>query len=203
MGNGGQVGLRTKEKSYLNPPEFMTTKLKKSPEMNPQLFFVFDVESIGLHGQAFAVGWCVVDSQGKEHPGARYACDRDAIEGSDSDREWVDANMPPIAVTCDYPTMLEWFWADWLGWKAIGALMAADCSWPVEARFLCACVDQDKTNRAFEGPYPFIDIGSVLFAKGYDPLHEFPRRDNELPKHDPLADARQSARLLVDAMIQK
>lgn len=163
-------------------------------------FFVFDVESIGLHGEAFAVGWCAVNTKGEELQSARYACRRDEVDGSDSDRKWVDENIPAIATTCDYHTMIGWFWSDWLGWKANGAIMAADCAWPVEARFLCKCVDHDREARAFEGPYPFIDIGSVLLALGHNPLKEFDRNANELPKHDPLADARQSARLLVEAI---
>jgi hypothetical protein len=34
----------------------------------PDLWMVFDCESIGLHGETFAVGYVVIDSSGKEPP---------------------------------------------------------------------------------------------------------------------------------------
>jgi hypothetical protein len=79
-------------------------------------------------------------------------------------------------------------------------MLAADCAWPVEARFLAACVDDQPEQRAWEGPYPLIDIASVRLAAGLDPLATVERLPSEMPAHDPLADARQSARLLIEAL---
>lgn len=44
------------------------------------------------------------------------------------------------------------------------------------------------------------DVASVRLAAGLDPLASAPRLDGELPAHDPLRDARQSARLLIEAL---
>jgi hypothetical protein len=74
------------------------------------------------------------------------------------------------------------------------------CAWPVEARFLAACVDDNPMTHEWSGPYPLHDLASVLMAAGRDPLAKNERLPGELPEHDPLADARQSARLLLAAL---
>lgn len=168
-------------------------------------FLVFDVESAGLHGEGFAVGYVVVDPEDGaelEHGYARVPLV--GIDASERDREWLKANVLPaldrlVAVEFDRPSQLrEWFWAKWLEWKGRNAVLAADVAWPVEARFLAACISDDLTVRRWEGPYPLLDIASLRFAHGHDPVATVERRPNELPAHNPLADARQSARLLLN-----
>jgi len=46
----------------------------------------FDVESVGLHGQGFAVGWVVLQD-GQEVSSGYAACPIDAAKGARSDRE--------------------------------------------------------------------------------------------------------------------
>jgi hypothetical protein len=53
---------------------------------------------------------------------------------------------------------------------------------------------------AGDGPYPLVDVASVRLAAGLDPLGAYDRTAGELPVHNPLADARQSARLLLEAL---
>lgn len=170
--------------------------------MSNSPFFVFDVESVGLHGEGYAVGICVVSPGGEILAEDRYACDPESARGMESDREWIAANVPEVPVSHRTPREVrEAFWMLWMEWKETkGATMAADCLWPVEARFVCACVDDRPERRAFLGPYPFLEISSVLTAAGIDPLANYPRLESEEPKHDPLADARQSARLLTEAL---
>ena len=96
--------------------------------------------------------------------------------------------------------MRDAFWRLWLGWKSNSVWLAADVCWPVEANFLRACIEDDPIRRTWEGPYPLIDIASVRLAAGFDPLGTEPRRDDEMPARNPLADARQSARLLAEAL---
>jgi len=81
--------------------------------------------------------------------------------------------------------------------------MWADCSWPVEARFLARCVENDFDKREWEGPYPLHEIATVLLLAGKNPSEKFPRQENELPEHNPLNDARQSARLLLQSIYHK
>jgi hypothetical protein len=130
-----------------------------------------------------------------------HACSPERATGTAEDYAWIQANVPALRWNCARPAIVrERFWRAWLSWKDHGAMLAADVAWPVEARFLAACVDEDCIMRAWEGPYPLIDVASVRFAAGFDPLALDERHENELPQHDPLADARQSARLLVEAL---
>lgn len=165
-------------------------------------FFVFDVESVGLHGEAFAVAGGVYSEDGQVDWEFRFAAPRELAWGEDSDREWINQNVPPMVAT--HPTLIEMrnaFWAEWEKAKAQGATMAAECLWPVEGGFVQQCVRDNLSERKWGGPYPFLEISSVLLAAGMDPMAEYERHSEELPKHDPTADARQSARLLSDALI--
>lgn len=159
--------------------------------------FVFDVESIGLHGEAFAVAGGIYTQRGPLREFCFAAPLHEAI-GSIEDREWVRENVPykEIEVTHQrFRDMRSAFWAEWLEARRLGCNAAADCNWPVEANFLSACVADQPEQRKWEGPYPFVDIGSLILAHGGNPLAEFPRIEGEERKHHPLHDARQSARL--------
>ncbi len=173
-------------------------------DQEAKFFFVFDVESIGLHGEGFAVGWVVVNREGQELDYGECCCDPDTAKGLPADRRWVTEHVPPITPDVESPFgVREVFWTQWLRWKKKGALMAAEVPWPVEARFLNACVDIETSARTWEGPYPLIDIASVRFAVGLDPLETVERLEGEGEPHVALDDARQSARLLVEALRQK
>lgn len=164
-------------------------------------YFVFDVESVGLHGEAFAVGGGVYLENGAVQWEFCFNVEPDGCNGHADDRKWVSENIPAMVPTHRHPKkMREAFWDQWLKAKQDGALMAADVNWPVESRFLCACIDDDPVNRMWQGPYPLIDIASVRFAVGLDPLKTCSRMESEKPAHNPLADARQSARLLAEAI---
>jgi len=163
--------------------------------------FTFDVESIGLHGEPYAVGYVVNDPAGNELFAKSLAVFPHQAHGDADDREWVESNIPAIPISHDtLEAMLDEFWADWLLWKEKGALMFAECAWPVEARFLSMCAARNWPSQKWNGPYPLHDVASVMLAKGMDPMAAYPRLPNEEPKHDPLADARQSARLLREAL---
>lgn len=162
-------------------------------------FFVFDVESIGLHGEAFAVAWVVITRDGATLEEGCYACPPKYAKGLSANRKWVEDNVPPLQNTHRDPRELrQAFWEKWMEWKRQDAWMVADCLWPVEAGFLSACVDDKLIGREWDGPYPFLDLSSIIFAAGLDPLMGHDRLENETPAHHPLCDARQSARLLVD-----
>lgn len=162
-------------------------------------FMVFDVESIGLHGEGFAVGVIVIDQDGKEILATHFACPSDAAVGDGEDRDWVAKCVPRIEVNCTSPREVrDSFWRLWEEHSAQNRLLAADNAWPVEARFLNACVDDDRQARKDQGPYPFVDIGSVLLACDPDENRfDYGRFPTELPEHNPIADARRSARLLM------
>ena len=46
------------------------------------IFMVFDVESIGLHGDGFAVAWVVVNRSGQRLGEGCMACPRDLCAGT-------------------------------------------------------------------------------------------------------------------------
>lgn len=163
-------------------------------------FMVFDVESVGLHGEGFAVGFVVTDGIQILDMGL-YACPvfkARGHKGNIEGREWVKKNCPEINKTHDCPRQMRTaFWNKWQLWKSHGAVLVADCAWPVEARFLAKCVDDEPSSREWAGPYPLFDLSSVLLALGINPTEKFSREELELPEHNPLSDARQSARVLM------
>jgi hypothetical protein len=165
-------------------------------------FFVFDVESIGLHGEGFAVAGGVYIN-GEAQSEFRFSCPMDAADGDDEDRAWVSANVPVMEVTHRTPVGIrDAFWTEWLNAKKRypGIAMAGECIWPVEAGFVAQCVQHSPQTRKWEGPYPFHEIASLMLAAGMDPMATYERTESEKPAHEPLADARLSARLLATAL---
>lgn len=166
-------------------------------------FFVFDVESIGLHGEAFAVAGGLYSATGETLREFAYHCNPAEAKGAPDDREWVAKNVTthPSSIEQANPFLVrERFWNEWMSAKsAFKATMFVECGWPVEAAFLQACIDDHVETRKWDGPYPMHEIASVMLAAGMDPMAKYERLPTELPAHEPLADARQSTRLLADA----
>jgi hypothetical protein len=165
------------------------------------VYLVFDVESVGLHGEGFAFGYVVVNAEGERLEEGRHSCSLRDAKGDAEGRDWVRKNVPldDFPEDCFMPPMLRaCFWEIWKAWQGSGAVLVADCAWPVEARFLIACVDDDAS-RTWGGPYPLHELASFMVAAGMDPHATYDRLPDE-PQHDPLGDARQSARLLVTAL---
>jgi hypothetical protein len=160
---------------------------------------VFDVESIGLYGEAFAVGWVVVNEAGTELGEGLLCCNPSECEGTDANRAWVQNNVPEMPINCNSrEQLINYFWDAWTTWAKLGAVLVADCGYPVETGFLKECVMANHDVREFTGPYPLHDLASILLACGRNPLTTNPRLPNELPHHNPLCDARQSKRLLME-----
>lgn len=169
------------------------------PTCNCSPFFVFDVESIGLHGEGFAVAGGVYISGAAQWEFC-FSCPMDKAEGLKADRDWVSRNVPVMEDTHrDTYGLRTSFWKAWEKARASGAEMAAECLWPVEARFLQDCI-RDDAKRLPTAPYPCHEIASLMLAAGMDPMTSYDRKPSELPRHDPIADVRQSARLLFEAL---
>lgn len=153
---------------------------------------VLDVESNGLDGKAFAVGWVVTD-HGKVVHEEFLRC---PINGTVD--PWVLENviphLPPI--NCESPEDLRLrFWQSWIALKEAGVTVWADCGFPVETNFLSACVKDDPEVRKWQSPYPLHEIATVFEMKGLDPTAKYDRLADEIAHH-PTGDAKQSARLL-------
>lgn len=176
-------------------------------EYDRMKFFVFDVESIGLYGDPFAVGWIafewvkgeVWDASKWFSLKTRFVCERGALVGLEEGRRWVEQNWEPLGIEPthkDLGSMIDDFRNIWMMFRQRGFLMAAECPFPCETQFLRLMT----LTTPGSGPYPLIDIASVRLAKGLNPLGIEPRREEELPIHDPLSDAIQSGRLLWGAL---
>lgn len=146
---------------------------------------VFDVECMGLHGEAFSVG-AVVWREGREVEALYLECHTGGMDCREVDYAWLRENCLPHRRGMTHPTpgdMRDAFWSFWMRWKAQGAQLWADCGWPCEARFLAACVDDDRDARWWQGPFPLREIGQVFTG-------DLARTDETKPEHDPPADAR-------------
>lgn len=169
--------------------------------------FVFDVESIGLHGEGFAVagGFYDIGLEGvKAIEEFSFSCPIDNCSGLPKNIEWCKSNvtLPKNNVECKSPLEVrKKFWEVYERYrKDNNIIIAAETPWPVEAKFLEDCINDDPLEREWSGPYPLIDITSVMFAVGMEHMKMFNRNKNELPEHNPLADSRLSARLLKVAL---
>lgn len=170
------------------------------------IYLVFDVESLGLYGKGFAYGFVVVDEAGNrlEQGIETYSS---WIKRSAADllphETWVLENVVPVLPpdTCDsLQVVRDRFWILWMRWKKQGAYLVADCPFPVESNFLKDCVRDDLIIRQWDAPYPLLDVASVMYKAGMNPMTFYNLEADEMPKHNPLCDARQSARLFLEAL---
>lgn len=174
---------------------------------------VFDVESIGLHGEGFAVAAQVSDANRKVIREIFYFCPPDSAKGKDASRDWVEENCKPYSwlepnpkfpspVIFAYPKQVrKAFWEFWgqMRKEYPEIQMVADVAWPVEARFLAACIEDDLNAREWEGPFPLLDVSTLRFLSDtFGQQHQ--RLPSELPLHHPLADVRYSARQFKDLL---
>jgi hypothetical protein len=175
-------------------------------------FLVIDCESNGLYGESFAVGYTLINRKGERLSEGLIATEKAYAFGLHSDYTWVEENvkidwdsLPANVRACRVKGTSELrqaFWGVWETFKAMGAYMAADCLFPVEANFMIDTVKQDCYHRLWDAPYPFIEISTLLIACGKDPTATYERLDDEEPQHNPLFDARQSARIMIDCFNQ-
>lgn len=160
-------------------------------------YFVFDVESAGLYGDGFAVGYAVVDDEDFcTHASDWRTAGIGAVECDESLGDWLRGHIPAEVL---FPEQFDdvpklsiiglraWFESELE--KFPGCILVSDCAFPVEANWLLACKI---------AAYPLIDVSTALLCSGKDPTGTFERLPYELPAHHPLHDARQSARILLE-----
>ncbi len=165
--------------------------MNRLPFDQQQLFMVVDVESIGLHGEGFAVAWeiCRVALHDAPLEQGFWGCAPQLASGLDSDRDWVATHVPPLPMNCATPTEVrQHFWADWQTWSAQGALMLVDCGWPVETAFLSACLREARADLGFSGPFPLLDVATARTLLSGKP--DTPSFHRAVQQHDPRDDVR-------------
>lgn len=162
-------------------------------------FFTFDCESLGFYGEIFQVAGGVYRI--KDCLPISEFCFGVKIKNMNntvkmSDLDWVLANCDmSIETHQDTRSMRDDFWKIFIKARNDGIPFVADCGFPIEARFLGACIMDEYEERYNSGPYPLHELATLLSVCGLDPTGTFERQENELPAHHPLMDARQSARL--------
>lgn len=161
-------------------------------------FISLDAECNGLPGRAFAVAMTLSDHTGElDHVVYRCPIDQPVDE-------WVAANVLPaiedVEINCGrYDGLLYNLREKHFEWAEDGTPLIAHVAWPVEARLL---LDMFPGQDVWRGPYPLIDVASVLLAKGHNPLsvddyltaRGIPAPDGS--PHHPLYDARAAERCL-------
>lgn len=173
------------------------------------MYLTIDVETNGLYGEAFAVGYVLTTEGGSTVLDGIHCCPYHDAEPDKNDttpmltEDFLSRRVLPVLPEPDCFTTFgvrEKFFGVWKSaFKACQKLnerlyIVADVAFPCEARFLRQVRMDDRTG--IFSVYPLIDVSSLLLAKGYDPIATYARRDNELPDHNPLNDARQSSRIL-------
>jgi len=126
----------------------------------------FDVESNGLQGAAFAVAAVLVDGSG--HILYEFQARCPLPEPVDP---WVRQHvLPPMKdmpeTHPDARSMRDSFWAWYVPAKAKADFVLATNPYPVEARFLLACQEDDLEHRYFEHPFPLLDLGTLYVKSG-------------------------------------
>ncbi len=174
---------------------------------NFSYYFVFDVESIGLHGEGFAAAFAVFDLNGVKIEQQVFACDPSNASGDDLDRQWVRKNVPVQTTNCATPKEVRaLLLKNWLKWKALEAGCFADCVWPVESSFLSTAIKEsievDGESAKWNGPYPLIDITAIEFVICGPQGLALERDVKVFVPHDPLADVEFSAKRLFQLLAQ-
>ena len=139
--------------------------------MKKNLLFI-DAETDGLYGPFLTVAIIVVDENGAEIERGYYGIERDKMQIQDS---WTKEHVLPLLgayEACEsVEVLLERFWEFWMRYER-NCLVVADVPYPVECRLFEACVRKNASERMFHCPFPLLDLSSMLYAKGMDPLIE-------------------------------
>lgn len=172
--------------------------------MKKNLFFI-DAETDGLYGTFLTVGIYVMSEKGEEIDSAYYGIKRDNMHVSEP---WVIENVLPILglyEECEEEEeLLEKVWHFWEKyWE--DAYAVADVQYPVECRLFEKCVQKDLQNRMYKAPFPLLDVSSILWANGIDPLEERKKLLKNVQKnqHNALDDAIMSAEIIRTLLKEK
>ncbi|MBR4341114.1 MAG: hypothetical protein IKP88_00125 [Lachnospiraceae bacterium] len=134
-----------------------------------KIMFV-DAEVDGLYGDFLSVGAIVCDESGNELNVFDHYRN---IEESEISDPWVRQFVFPYMKTgCpeeNENALLHSFWDFYCKYKD-NSMIIADVPYPVECRLFEKCVRMDFEKRFFEGPYPLMDLSSMLYAVGKAPL---------------------------------
>lgn len=153
---------------------------------------IVDAETDGLYGRFLTVALLVTDEEGVELD-VFYGGVAPHIQQVET--EWVKEHVLPLLGDYEvFDSQEALFEAVWFFWNRYRDEVRcfADVPCPVEARLFRTMVEQDLSVRNFQAPFPLLDLASMLYARGYNPLID--RRTlvgmEGVPLHNALLDAR-------------
>lgn len=174
----------------------MITKPQKLPPLSSHTKLLsFDLETNGLHGNAFAVGAVVMSADGTVHDQFTGRCGlAEAVD------DWVQAHVLPVIGDmpikyAGYRELREAFWAWYLQAEPQADYVLVSNGYPVEYRFLLQCQEEDIEGRYWQHPFPILDLTSLLIASGHEPgdknqLVARVIKAGKFSRHHPLHDAK-------------
>lgn len=184
-------------------------KIPKHPPLSSKTKLLsFDLETNGLHGEAFAVGAVVMDAKGVMLEEFTARCPlQDPID------DWVNNNVLPaikeMPITHkNYAEMREAFWAWYLEAEPKSDYVLVSNGYPVEYRFLLDCQEANLEERYWQHPFPILDLSSLLIQVSHNPLESKTKLvqklvgENKFLQHHPLHDAKMAALVAFDAFRQ-
>lgn len=160
------------------------------------LFFV-DAETDGLYGSFLSVGIIVTDQECREIERFYYGINKARMVVTDA---WTREHVLPILgeyeICESEEELLDRVWAAWMKYHD-SAFAIADVTYPVEARLFRRCVEKDIAVRKLMGPFPFLDLSSLLYARGYEPLADRKNlsRYDHGPQHNALFDVEMEVQI--------
>lgn len=170
---------------------------------NKNLLFV-DAETDGIYGSFISIAVIVVNSGYQELERHYWGICKDNLKVK---TPWVRDNVIPVMgqyEPCqnEEELLLE-FWSVWEKYCE-NAYGIADVCFPVEARLFEKCVQCDLEKRQQKGPYPLIDLSSVLLTKGIDPLIDRKSlvREDKMEQHNALNDVEMTIAIWKEIMEQ-
>ena len=133
-------------------------------------FVLVDAETDGLYGDFLTVAMKAVDETGKVIERGYWGVKKAILSVKEP---WVKDNVVPILgdyEDCESEeVLLQRVWDFWMRHRE-EACVVADVPYPVECRLFQKCVEQNPEERTFLAPFPLLDLASMLYVKGIDPL---------------------------------
>lgn len=178
--------------------------MNKFEIINPNKnIFVFDVESIGLYGDAYAVGAIVIkpdllpietddDVQRIIVDSFAIASENQVIKAYESNNTFIKKIIGRVMEfnTCKTLADLENEFMRFYGKHSASCDIYADCIYPVESNFLSSIARRFGSKYENSMPYPLKDICNFIDVD--IDRFEYAEMSN-LPKHDPYYDSMTSA----------
>lgn len=133
-----------------------------------------DAETDGLYGPFLSIAAIICDENGRELDSFYH---RVCCKESDISDSWTREHVYPYLGQGigheNEAELVETFWRFYCSHR--DCIWIGDIIYPVESRLFIKCVEADGGNRMLQGPFPLLDLGSMLYARGIDVQRE--RRD--------------------------